>query len=772
MEHVYRVLEFDAVKEQVISQCETSLGAVLADGLGFIDQVETVKLLREETKEAYQLLAVAPPPSLGGVRDLSDALLRCSKGGSLNGQELYLVGSTMSSLRGFRHHMQAKRADFPRLWSYCEWFLEEPKLEGKLLHSLDSDGTVLDGASETLGALRRRIRSTNSQVTERIQSYTTGKHRDLLSDPIYTVRDGRFVIPLKAEHRGKIKGIVHDSSASGQTIYLEPDDVLQLGNRLREAEAAERQEVQRVLNELSDSVRPYAEDISQAIAHAGDVDLILAKGRHGYATKASLPQPSRDATLKIEGGRHPLLPRDEAVPIDLEVGFEFQGLLITGPNTGGKTVAMKTAGLFVLMAQCGLMLPARDVKLGHFTQLWADIGDEQSLQQSLSTFSGHIRNIAAALKGVRRGALVLFDEIGAGTDPAEGAALAKAILLAFQAAGAVIIASTHYGELKAFAYNTPGFQNAAMEFDSKSLRPTYRVLLGAPGASHALKIAERYGIPSKIIEEAKAGLTEQEQEVGLMLEKLEQSQRQARLAQSQADKRDAELRRAEDVAKRKLAEADEIRRNVHRQASEKIDDVLRELRLETARVLDEIKSGKSIEEAKRELKDIQERGEKEAAKYREPIKRRNDDDVELTKGMTVRVDGFTQIGTLLEDPSGDMALTQMGPLKLKLKVALMTAVESVSAKRSSGVNIKKSMSARTEISLRAMRAEDAELALSNFIDEAVLAGLHQIRIVHGKGEGILRKLSHDLLRRHRDVKSFRDGDPEEGGAGVTIALFG
>ena len=772
MEHVYRVLDFESVKEQVVSHCETTRGMVLTDGLAFIDSAELVKTLQAETKEGYDLLAMSPPPSLGGVRDLTEALVRCSKGGSLNGQELHAIGATMSSMRAFRHHMQAKRSDFPRLWSYCEWFLEEPKLEGKLLHSLDSDGTVLDGASEALGSLRRRIRSTNSQVIERVQSYTTGKHRDLLSDPIYTVRDGRFVIPLKAEHRGKIKGIVHDSSASGQTIYIEPDDVLQLGNRLREAEAAERQEVQRILSELSDSVRPYAEDLVQATANVGEVDLILAKARHGYATKATLPQPSRDATLKIEGGRHPLLARDEAVPIDLEVGFDFQGLLITGPNTGGKTVAMKTAGLFVLMAQCGLMLPARDIRMGHFSQLWADIGDEQSLQQSLSTFSGHIKNIAAALKGVRKGALVLFDEIGAGTDPAEGAALAKAILLAFQASGAIIIASTHYGELKAFAYNTPGFQNAAMEFDSKSLRPTYRVLLGAPGASHALKIAERYGIPAKIIEEAKSGLTEQEQEVGLMLEKLEQSQRQARLAQSQADKRESELRKAEEIAKRKLAEADEIRRNVHRQASEKIDDVLRELRLETARVLDEIKSGKSVDEAKRELKSIQERGESEAAKYREPIKRRGDDRITLAKGMTVRVDGFTQIGTLLEDPRGDMVLTQMGPLKLKLKVALMTPVEPVGANKTSAVNIVKSMSAMTEISLRAMRAEDAELALSNFIDEAVLAGLHQVRIVHGKGEGILRKLSHDLLRRHSDVKSFRDGDPEEGGAGVTIAVFG
>jgi len=770
--HAERVLEYESVLERLGAQCETVLGAERAAEVRPLWDAELVWDELAATAEAHSLLATSPPPSLGGIGDLRAPLKRAAKGGSLGGDELYGVGAALASMRSFRTFLNARRADIPRLWPNIEHFLDERALEQRLLDSLDSDGTVLDTASTTLRGLRQKIRATAGRVTERIQSYATGKTRDLLSDPIYTVRDGRYVVPVKAENRGKIKGIVHDTSASGQTIYVEPEDVLQLGNALREAEAAERQEVARILAELSDRVGEVADDLARGVEAAADVDLVLARARLGFAMKGAMPERSAGAGIKIEGGRHPLLDPEAVVPLDMSVGFDADGLLITGPNTGGKTVAIKTAGLFVLMAQSGLMLPARQVYLGVFSQVWADIGDEQSLQQSLSTFSGHIRNIADSLKNLKKGALVLFDEIGAGTDPTEGAALAKAILKAMQAKGAKIIASTHYGELKAFAYNTPGFVNAAMEFDAKSLRPTYRLLMGAPGASHALKIAERYGIPSDLVEEARLGLTEAQQDVTIMLEKLEQAQRQARIAQGDADRRAGELRQMEARAKRKLEEADEIRRTVHAKANETIEGALREIRLEAARLFDELKSGKSVDEVRKKLKDLQSVGESFAEEFKPAKRIAEEQEAKLTKGMSVRVEGYTQVGTLLEDPTGKEALVQMGPLKVKLKTALMSPVAPPkTTPKQTNLGLQKAQTAATEIHLRQMRAEDAERQLESFLDDAVLAGLHQARIVHGKGTGILRQMVHSMLKRHRDVKSFRLGDATEGGDGVTIAVF-
>lgn len=770
MNHALRVLEFDTIRQSLAAQCETSLGEAEAYQLEPKWNAEEVWNLLAQTEESYKLLSMDAPPPLGGVRDIRKALKIASKGGGLGGDELYQVGTTLAALRTFKVFLNSKKATFPRLWALAEAFTEEKRIEERLLHSLDSDGSVRDEASDSLGEHRRKIRGTNSKITERIQSYTTGKTRELLSDPIYTVRDGRYVIPLKAENRGKIKGIVHDTSSTGATIYLEPEDVLQLGNALREAEAAERQEVARILNELSDLVGTIAGPANIAVEASGQVDLLLAKGRLGFSLKGCMPQPAQGHMLKLEGGRHPLIDPQAVVPTDLVVGQDFEGLLITGPNTGGKTVAMKCAGLVVAMAQSGLMPAARDVRLGPFTQIWADIGDEQSLQQSLSTFSSHIKNIAEALKYLKKGALVLLDEVGAGTDPAEGAALARAILEGLRNKGARIIASTHYGELKAFAFSAEGFSNAAMEFDSKSLRPTYRLLMGAPGASHALKIAERYGIPREVVERAKEGLTEQQQDIAAMLERLEVSQKQARAAQSEADKRQAELRVLEETAKRKLAEADDIRRNVHAKATETIESALRVIRLEAAQIFDEIKAGKPIEEARKKLKDLQEIGQEAAEEYKAPVPKRGDAP-QLVKGMAVRVQGYSQTGTLLETPSGKQVQIQVGSLKLKVSVDALTPIAPERAKTGMSSSLQKAMSATTEVQLRHMRAEDAEELLDKFLDEAVLAGLHQVRIVHGKGEGILRQVTRDMLKRHKAVKSYRDGDATEGGQGVTIAVF-
>lgn len=776
MSHALDVLEFDAVRARLVDQCETPMGAAGAAELAPSFDPDAVWAGLALTRNAWTLSESGSPPSLGGARDVRQAVRKAAKGAMLGGSELYETGASLASMRGFKEFLKARREAAGALWDIGEGLHESPALERRLLESVDGSGEVLDGASPALAAARRRKIAAAARVQERIQKYTSGKSREYLSDPIVTMRDGRYVVPLKAEHRGKIKGLVHDTSGSGQTLFVEPDDVLQLGNAVREAEAAEREEVVRILTELSAAVGSEAIAIVDGLAAAGELDLLFAKARLGSDLGGAVPERREGFGIEIFEGRHPLLPRDEAVPLSVSLGFDQDALLITGPNTGGKTVAIKTVGLIVLMAQSGLMPPARRVLLAPFSQVWADIGDEQSLQQSLSTFSGHVKNIAEALRGIERGALVLFDEIGAGTDPAEGAALAKAVLQALQAEGARVLASTHYGELKAFAYNTEGFANAAMEFDAKSLRPTYRLLMGAPGASHALKIAERCGMPVEVVGAAKAMLGDAALEVSRMMEQLESAQKQARVAQGEADRRVAEIRKREAEADRKLGEAQEVRRRAHERATAEVEETLRQIRLQAAELFDELKrsgtDSQSLAAARKGLEALQEGG-RSVVRELQPEQAPEAVPASLRKGDSVRVEGYPQVGTLLEDPKGGQAKVQLGSLKLNVGVDRLRAAEPAKpAPRSRGtVNAERAQFAPTEIHLRAMRAEDAERELQKFLDDAVLAGVHQVRIVHGKGEGVLRKMCRDVLRKYPHVARYRDGEPSEGGHGVTIATL-
>lgn len=776
MQHALQVLEFDAVRRLLAGHCETSLGATWAEELLPSLAPPDVWRLQAETKEADELLSGLTIPSLGPIRDVRRKVDIASKGSTLEGSVLHAIGASLAAMRSLRTIVQAKSGAWLHLWTRAELLPDLKTLELKILESVEADGEVLDTASPELGRLRRSRAASAQRIADRIQSYTTGKTRELLSDGVFTQRDGRYVIPLKAENRGKIKGIVHDTSASGQTIFVEPEEIVQLGNALREAEAAERAEVARVLADLSRRVGQEAGSIARGIELAGEIDLILAKAKLGHAMHAVAPIESQGHRIFVDKARHPLLDPLIAIPLTLDVGKDFDGVLITGPNTGGKTVAIKTIGLFVAMAQSGLMLPASEVRLGPFTQIWADIGDEQSLQQSLSTFSGHIKNIADALRGLRPGAIVLLDELGAGTDPAEGAALAKSILMAFQKGGAKILASTHYGELKVFAYNQHGFMNAAMEFDTKSLRPTYRLILGAPGASHALRIAERYGIPKEIAEGARAGLGVEQQDIARMLEKLEQAQRQAQRAQSDADRLSATLKKLEDETESKLAEAEEIRRTARAKAAETLESTLREIRLEASAIFDQLKargvSGKAMEEARTRLKDLQEVGAGIAEELR-PEKTKSAEK-HLSKGDAVKVEGYTQVGILLTDPRDGKVQVQIGILKMTLPIEQLIPVEPPAPpapKAKSNLGFQKAQTASLELSLRGTRAEEAEEMLHRFLDDAILGGLPSVRIVHGKGEGILRKLTREVLRRHPGVQAYRDGEAVEGGQGVTIATF-
>ena len=723
----------------------------------------------DQTAEAFDLLGTNPPPNINGVHDVRGPLKLASKGAMLGGSEIYQIGYAHSAIRTMREYLekaQTKKIAFVGLES-------DPKIEREILFAFESDGSIKDEASPALGELRRKKRTAQARIIERIQAHTSGPNRDLLSDPIYTVRQGRYVIPLKAEYKGRIKGIIHDTSATGSTIFLEPDDVLNAANAARQIETQEREEEKRLLTLFSRKVGNIATITIGALTELGKVDITFAKARLGAEMRAQVPIRISGHHIEVKSGRHPLLDPNSVIPTDIELGGE-QSVLITGPNTGGKTVAIKAVGLFVAMMQSGLLPPALHCRFGHFTQLWADIGDEQSIEQSLSTFSAHLKNIASALNNLKPGALILLDEIGAGTDPAEGAALAQSILLEFQSKGGTVLASTHYGELKAFAFSTEGFINASMEFDQKTLRPTYRLILGAAGASQALRIAERYGIQPHVVERAKEGLSTQQRDIAEMLQNLENAQKQARAAQSEADRKLSELKQLEAVAERKLQDAEDIRKRANERAKDAIDSELRNIRIEAEELFEQVKKGKgTVQDAREKIRAIDHKG-KHLAKPFQPKKTVESTHVALKKGDHVSVLGFQQNGVLLEDPSGREVLVQMGIAKMKIDIRKLIPTGAKPTQATSNkhkLSLNKTMNARTEITLRHKRAEEAIQELERFIDDALLGNVPWVRIVHGKGEGVLRQVTQEFLRKHKDVKSVRDGDATEGGQGVTIATF-
>ncbi len=774
--HALGVIEFPSILALLADETETSLGRQQA--LRTVPEFEptAVRFRISLTAEAYDLLP-SGLPSLKGVQDLREALTISGKGGTLEGEPLAQIGRAMATMRNAAASLENRIDLAPTLAKIATDLPRLDRLESLLDQSIDGDGTVRDSASQELSSLRQKKSSAAKRIVERIQSYISGRTRELLSDPIYTERDGRFVIPLKVENKGKIKGIVHDTSASGQTVFVEPEDVVQLGNQMREIEGQERAEVLRILRELSGKVGAHAPEIILGIEVAARLDEVFARVRLGSAMQGTVPEVVDGPQIKIRDGRHPLLDAKIAVPLTLSLGDTNDAILITGPNTGGKTISIKTVGLFVAMGQAGMMVPAREVRLGCFTQIWADIGDEQSLQQSLSTFSGHIKNIASALKNLKPGSLVLFDEIGAGTDPAEGASLARALLLEFQVRGAKILASTHYGELKIFAGDQPGFVNASMEFDVKSLRPTYRLLIGTPGSSHALKIALRYGIPESVIQVAEEGIGLQEQDIARVIEKLETSQKQAQRAQSEADRLTHRLKEVEREAERKIAEAEALRMRVRERAAQELDEVLRAIRLEASDVFESLKRDPSqagLDRARQKLKDLQSVGSefsKEMKPVEAPIRR---SPALVKKGSQVRVSGMGLTGTVLEDPKGKSVAVQIGSMKMSValdQLELVGPAQMKAGDRVAKAQMAKAQTAQREIQLIQMRAEAAKEMLDQFLDDALLAGLPNVRIVHGKGEGILRKVTQETLRSHPGVTSFRDGDQAEGGQGVTIAIL-
>jgi DNA mismatch repair protein MutS2 len=728
-------------------------------------------------------------------------------GGVLEPGVLLEVADTVAAGRRLRQFIVQRSESVPQLSELAHRIGEFGQIEQAVNEAINDHAEIRDDASPALARLRKEQRTLRNRMLERMNSIIRSPaYRDMLQDPVVTTRDGRYCVPVKSESRSQFGGLVHDQSSSGATVFMEPAAVVEMGNELRQVDLRERAEVERILRELTALVGRHAEDLTYTLEALGELDFIFARGKVAGLMNASEPVINKEGFIGLRRARHPLL-AGPVVPIDLELGRAFRVLVITGPNTGGKTVGMKTAGLLCLMAQSGLHIPADSGStLPVFHGIYADIGDEQSIQQSLSTFSGHITNIAGILKAVEksgRRSLVLLDEAGAGTDPTEGAALAKAILMELLQRDARVISSTHYGELKEFAYSTEGVENASVEFDTETLRPTYRLLIGVPGASNAFSIAARLGLPGPVVESARSMIGTDRAVLSDVIQRLTQDQRStevdarraseaARDVEAKREQYDRELKRLREERVETLAKARQEAEEIVRTARREMDRVKDELkRLERqARRASEENNADRLQELRDRMQKVSGRAEHRAERVEKKVTRVQPtpaperpepvrtDTTPPAVGDLVWVPALAQRGTVLSLEDGK-AQVQIGPMRMGLALDSIQRILTPSANvtrtspgsqpgREADIRMKARAHISPEVQLLGLRADEALSRLDDYVDEACLAGLSPVRVVHGKGTGALRKVVWEFLRGHPHVSSFRHPPDEEGGSGVTV----
>lgn len=781
---ILQTLEYTKIIRILVHHASTSLGKERAEALTPSGELEEVKRRLQATDEAFKVDRLKGGAPFGGIRDIRSALHRARIGGMLNPQELNDIGGTLFGGRRLRKYLLDTHTEhsIPLIAGLAELLQEDRTLEDKIKSCIDDNANVLDQASPELARVRGELRAGEGRVREKLeQMVRTPSIAKMLQDALVTIRGDRYVIPVKQEYRSHFGGLIHDQSASGATLFIEPESVVQMNNRIRELKLKEEAEVEKVLRLLSALVAEFAQPLEANLELLAELDFIFAKAAAAREMKATLPIMNDRGFLKIKRGRHPLIPRDTVVPLDVELGNKYSTIIVTGPNTGGKTVALKTIGLLSLMAMSGLFVPAEDgSQLCVFDAIYADIGDEQSIEQNLSTFSSHMTNIINILREMTPKSLVLFDELGAGTDPAEGSALAISILEHIHQMGCRMVATTHYSELKAYAYDRKGIINASMEFDIQTLSPTYRLLVGVPGRSNAFAIAERLGLSRQIIDKAREQVGEEDLRVESMIATLEEN----RLS-SEAERLTAEnLRKETEELRRKL---DEERRRFHEQrekllmkaeqdaalavakARKEAEEVIAELRRMALEERAGVKEHRLIE-AKRKLDQavpqLADRQKKALAGSAKPAV--------ITPGDEVLVTSLNQKGHVVELIGSNEATVQLGIMKMKVQKADLQLVapaaqpKAHAQKVAAGIKRTRDEQIRMELDLRGKNVEEAMIEVDRFLDESFLSNLGQVYIIHGKGTGVLRTGISDYLRRHKHVKSYRLGNYGEGGTGVTV----
>ena len=782
---ITETLEFARIKGMLAHYLVSAAGHHELERMGPQGDYDRVQQYLTETTDGADILRLEGGIPIPKLADIQPQMKRLKIGANLNGTELAQVTKvlqTSMSVKNFFDELREKKIKLRVLDQLVDRLVTIPSITQRLVRSVDPDGRLNDEASSKLHGIRQLIVKTEGEIHQQMERYTRGKGAKYLSEPVVTIRNDRYVVPVLARYRNKLGGVVHDQSASGQTLYIEPAGVVEYNNRLRQAQIEERQEMLRILAELSALIAPYRHDIQNNERVLGKLDFINAKAALAHDMKASLPLLSRENHVNLRHARHPLIDPKKVVPNDIKIGEDYQAIVITGPNTGGKTITLKTLGLIQLMGQSGLFIPAEEGStIGVFDNIFADIGDEQSLEQNLSTFSGHMDNVKAILDQITDRSLVLLDELGAGTDPKEGAALAMAILDQIGSKGSTVVITTHYPELKVYGYDRAKTINASMEFDTETLQPTYRLMLGIPGRSNGIEIAQRLGIDAAVIDEARSLVSDDSQDLNKMIGDLVAQRKAAREENERLTKLVADNERTQKELDEKLTRFNEQRDKLFDQARSKANHQVSMAKRKANSIIHhlrqlEMQQGANVKE--NQLIDAQ--GALNALHQEDPrlkhnsILKRAKAKHDLHKGDAVMVKSYGQYGELLDKRGNHKWEVQIGILKMEIDECDLEKVDKKSlpkekeTRRSSAVHTTQTRHTSARLDLRGHRYEQAMSELSDFIDHALLNNLSSVTIIHGKGTGALRKGTQQYLQSNPRVKSFSYAAPNNGGDGATI----
>jgi len=784
-ERSFRVLEYNKIKEMLTKHITTSLSKELVERLKPSTNFEEVKSFLKETTEATNLIIQRGSAPTGPIVDLMRHIKIAEIGSFLYPAQLLEVSDTLRTTRIIKNFINSSDENndkIPILSGYSNSLNTYRHIEDRINEAIIGENELSDNASHTLRSIRKQMENKNNAIRSKLNSIISSQSmQKYLQDAIITIRQDRFVVPVKAENRSNVPGLVHDQSSSGATLFIEPLSIVELNNELKELKLKEQVEIERILTEITAMVGEKADGIKSNQEIITKIDFIFAKAKLSLDMKGMEPHLNKEGYIRIKNGRHPLIDKKVVVPTNIWLGEDFSTLLITGPNTGGKTVTLKTVGLLVLMAQSGLHVPADyGTQLSIFRGVYADIGDEQSIEQSLSTFSSHMKNIVEIMESVDENDLVLFDELGAGTDPTEGAALAMAILTDLFDRKVKTIATTHYSELKEFALTKEGVENASVEFDIQTLSPTYRLSIGVPGKSNALEISRRLGLSEYIINKSKGFINREDIEFEEIIATIEGNKKSAEKERDEAIRLRLEVQKLKQEYENKLeklsyqkekeiSRAKEEAKNLLKEAKQEADELIKELR-DISKTVQKDKN-KRIEEIRRKLKtNIDSLGQ---PLFDEPIYTESKPPKNLKIGDEVKVLTLNQVGSVVTKPNANGDLTvQVGIMKINVNIVnLRLANADKESPSNTGVGAimkSKTLNIKTEIDLRGLNIEEARIELDKYLDDAYLSKLQQVNIIHGKGTGVLRKGIQDFLKAHSHVKTFREGVYGEGGSGVTI----
>ena len=777
MKQAIQILEFNKIKQTVDSLCACSLGQKRVEYLSPSIDEKQVEYSLNQSDEALKIILALGEAPLGGVTDITEAIKRAKISAMLSAQELLGISRLLyavSQLKTFSERLNEIKVDVPIFSSQVNSLVSLNSLQTAINDCIDETGYILDSASSELRSIRRSIQSTEARIKEKL-NHVVSERRNKLTDGIVTIRNERYVVPVRAEAKNTFGGTVHDQSSSGNTYFIEPKEVVDLNNKLQEYHVEERREIERILRALTEEVKKFVDALAVNVEVLGEIDFMFAKGKYARLINGTRPKMNTKGIICLVAARHPLIDQKVVVPNDIELGDEYTTIVITGPNTGGKTVTLKTVGLLTLMAQAGLLIPAHETsQLAIFDHVFADIGDEQSIEQSLSTFSSHMTNIVRIMERLTVNSLILFDELGAGTDPKEGASLAISILDYVKVRGARTIATSHYPELKAYAYENDDVINASVEFNIETLSPTYRLLVGVPGRSNAFEISKRLGLKEAILTTARAYVETERTEMTDLITKLEDRGLELDHEIQLLQKQNQEVEAMRLDYERKIAKFETERERVLEDIKKEAFENIRQAKEEAEQIVADLRQAKKMADLSIKDHELTEKLtslKKSEAKQAEQFKRKARNKAPLKAGDEVMVLSLNRQGELIEKTKNGDWMVQLGMMKVNIKEEDLEYLRQSVKKKDSGKGKmihKRNTNVGIQLDLRGERYEDAMLRLDKYMDEVLLAGYQTVTIIHGHGTGALRQGVHKYLKKNKHVASFRFGGAGEGGTGATV----